>query len=125
METGPDTATGLYDVKRLARRLGVKTSTIRSMKARGTIPPPTSNDINGGAVWSADTINQFLSVDKTKINAPLTKSSNRKQPRTIDLFSGCGGRSLGCANAGFEVVAGFDNWEDAVITYNRNFVHSG
>ncbi|MGI6617745.1 MAG: DNA (cytosine-5-)-methyltransferase [Saccharofermentanales bacterium] len=124
METGPDTATGLYDVKRLARRLGVKTSTIRSMKARGTIPPPTSNDINGGAVWSADTINQFLSVDKTKINAPLTKSSNRKLPRIIDLFSGCGGMSLGFSNAGFEVIAGFDNWEDAVITYNNNFGHS-
>ena len=45
MENGPDTATGLYDVKRLAKRMGVKTSTIRSMKARGTIPAPTCNDI--------------------------------------------------------------------------------
>ena len=32
--------------------------------------------------------------------------------------------SLGFSNAGFEVIAGFDNWEDAVITYNNNFGHS-
>jgi DNA (cytosine-5)-methyltransferase 1 len=28
--------------------------------------------------------------------------------RTIDLFCGCGGMSLGFQNAGFDVVAAFD-----------------
>lgn len=37
--------------------------------------------------------------------------------RTIDLFSGCGGMSLGFENAGFDVVAAFDNWDPAVTIY--------
>ena len=32
-----------------------------------------------------------------------------KKPRVVDLFSGCGGMSLGFENAGFDVVAAFDN----------------
>ena len=43
--------------------------------------------------------------------------------RTIDLFSGCGGMSLGFQNAGFDVVAAFDNWEPAVNIYSQNFTH--
>ena len=43
--------------------------------------------------------------------------------RTIDLFSGCGGLTLGFEQAGFEVVAAFDFWEAAVNTYRLNFDH--
>lgn len=43
--------------------------------------------------------------------------------RTIDLFCGCGGMSLGFINAGYEVVAAFDNWEAAVNIYRKNFSH--
>lgn len=43
--------------------------------------------------------------------------------RTIDLFSGCGGLSLGFQNAGFEIVAGFDNWQPAINIYEKNFNH--
>jgi len=43
--------------------------------------------------------------------------------RTIDLFCGCGGLTLGFANAGFNVVAAFDNWKPAIETYHRNFSH--
>lgn len=43
--------------------------------------------------------------------------------RTIDLFSGCGGLSLGFQNAGFELVAGFDNWQPAISIYEKNFNH--
>jgi DNA (cytosine-5)-methyltransferase 1 len=45
------------------------------------------------------------------------------QFRVIDLFSGCGGLSLGIQNAGFEVIAGFDNWELAIDVYRCNFAH--
>lgn len=38
----------------------------------------------------------------------------------IDLFSGCGGLSLGFENAGFESVLAIDNWKDALITYSYN-----
>ncbi len=43
--------------------------------------------------------------------------------RVLDLFSGCGGLSLGFQNAGFEVVAAFDNWKPAVEIYKANFNH--
>ena len=34
--------------------------------------------------------------------------------KCIDLFSGCGGLSLGFEKSGFEVVAAFDYWEPAI-----------
>lgn len=43
--------------------------------------------------------------------------------RVVDLFSGCGGLSLGFQNAGFEIVGAFDNWEPAVEAYRKNFDH--
>lgn len=42
---------------------------------------------------------------------------------TVDLFSGCGGLSLGFQNAGFEIKAAFDKWEPAVKVYRENFDH--
>lgn len=41
----------------------------------------------------------------------------------VDLFSGCGGMSLGFQNAGFNVKAAFDNWQSAVDIYRANFNH--
>ena len=35
----------------------------------------------------------------------------------IDLFSGCGGLSLGFEMAGFTGVLAIDNWKDALTTY--------
>ncbi len=43
--------------------------------------------------------------------------------KTVDLFAGCGGMSLGFQNAGFEVIAAYDNWDKAVEIYRRNFTH--
>lgn len=43
--------------------------------------------------------------------------------KTIDLFCGCGGMSLGFQNAGFDVVAAFDNWAPAISVYKKNFLH--
>jgi len=39
---------------------------------------------------------------------------------TVDLYSGCGGLSLGFEAAGFNIVAAFDNWKPAVDTYRLN-----
>ncbi len=43
--------------------------------------------------------------------------------RAVDLFSGCGGMSLGFQNIGFDVVAAFDNWQPAAQVYKENFEH--
>ncbi len=43
--------------------------------------------------------------------------------RVVDLFSGCGGLSLGFQNAGFEIAAAFDNWEPAIKVYQANLKH--
>lgn len=43
--------------------------------------------------------------------------------RIIDLFAGCGGMSLGFQNAGFNIIAAYDNWQPAINIYNLNFKH--
>ena len=43
--------------------------------------------------------------------------------RVVDLFSGCGGLSLGFEKAGFEVVGAYDNWDAAIEIYKANFTH--
>lgn len=47
----------------------------------------------------------------------------KKIYKVIDLFAGCGGLSLGFQNAGFKVVAAFDNWDEAINIYKLNFSH--
>ena len=44
--------------------------------------------------------------------------------KVLDLFSGCGGLSYGFECAGFHIVAGVDNWEDALVTYRANHKNS-
>lgn len=41
----------------------------------------------------------------------------------VDLFSGCGGLSLGFQNAGNNILAAFENWDDAISVYKSNFKH--
>ena len=43
--------------------------------------------------------------------------------RVVDLFSGCGGMSLGLEQAGLDVVGAFDNWDPAIAIYRENFQH--
>lgn len=43
--------------------------------------------------------------------------------KVVDLFCGCGGLSLGFEKAGMDVVAGFDNWPEALAVYGNNFNH--
>jgi DNA (cytosine-5)-methyltransferase 1 len=41
----------------------------------------------------------------------------------VDLFSGCGGMSLGFHNSGYKILGGFDNWKPALNVYRNNFSH--
>lgn len=43
--------------------------------------------------------------------------------KVVDLFSGCGGMSLGFKMAGYEIVGAFDNWDAAINIYQANFSH--
>lgn len=43
--------------------------------------------------------------------------------RCVDLFSGCGGLSLGFTQAGHTIVSAFDNWDEAIEVYRANFKH--
>ena len=43
--------------------------------------------------------------------------------RAVDLFSGCGGLSLGLMKAGVDVIGAFENWQPAIEVYERNFKH--
>lgn len=45
------------------------------------------------------------------------------RPRCIDIFCGAGGLSKGFSDAGFEIIAGIDNNQEALITFAYN--HKG
>jgi len=47
-----------------------------------------------------------------------------KKYTVLDLFSGCGGMSLGFEHAGFEILLGIDNWNDALVTFKNNHWNS-
>ena len=44
--------------------------------------------------------------------------------KTLDVFSGCGGMSLGFTKAGFALTMAVDNWGPAINTYRQNFSHT-
>ena len=58
------------------------------------------------------------------IQNKLDRVSDGAAPRVLDLFSGCGGLSLGFARAGFEIVGAVEFDAEAVRTHARNF-HAG
>lgn len=43
--------------------------------------------------------------------------------RTVDLFCGCGGLSLGFQKCGYEIAGAFDIWQPAIDCYTSNFNH--
>lgn len=45
----------------------------------------------------------------------------KKGYKVLDLFCGCGGISMGFSLAGFEIVGGIDNNEQATLTFRQNF----
>ena len=121
----PEPETDLYDVKRLAQYLGVKPNSIRSLRNRGQLPEPTASDINGGAVWHKDVVTAFFSGEVKIIHFNFkARQQVEGLPPVIDLFSGCGGMSLGFEQAGFKILHAYDNWKCAVETYEANFSHA-
>ena len=64
----------------------------------------------------ADLFNQnWVEIDTKKV---------RKSHKTVDLFAGAGGLSLGLQQAGFKVIGSVEIDKDASKTINRNFPES-
>ena len=55
------------------------------------------------------------------INEKLLRLRSGAKPRVLDLFSGCGGLSLGFRAAGFEITAAIENSPKAAASYSANF----
>jgi site-specific DNA-cytosine methylase len=51
----------------------------------------------------------------------LARVARGERPRVLDLFSGCGGLSLGLHRAGFEILAGVEIDPHAAASFGRNF----
>jgi DNA (cytosine-5)-methyltransferase 1 len=58
------------------------------------------------------------------IKSKIARINEGKSPRVLDLFSGCGGISLGFHAAGFEIVAAVEIDATAAATHAMNF-HGG
>ena len=55
------------------------------------------------------------------IQAKLSRLRAGGQPRVLDLFSGCGGLSLGFTAAGFEIAAAIEKDPSSSASYGANF----
>ena len=54
----------------------------------------------------------------------MKASLSTNKYRVLDLFCGCGGLSLGFEQAGFEILLGIDNWNEALNTFQNNHRNS-
>lgn len=55
------------------------------------------------------------------IHRKISRLRAGERPRVLDLFSGCGGLSLGFSAAGFEISAAVENDPVAAASYSKNF----
>ncbi len=112
------------DTATFAELLNVTPSTVRVKQHRGELPKPMAQKINGGTVWKTATVREYLTPTPSRpCKASANAQINEALPHVIDLFSGCGGLSLGFQKAGFKLLEGYDNWQPAVDTYNANLNH--
>lgn len=64
-----------------------------------------------------------MSADPKLIRQKIQRLRAGARPRVLDLFSGCGGISLGFQAAGYEIVAAVENDPDAARSHGLNFHH--
>ena len=65
-----------------------------------------------------------VQTDQFAVTQKIERLRKGKRPRVLDMFSGCGGLSLGFLAAGFDIVAAIDNDPDAARSHGINF-HDG
>jgi DNA (cytosine-5)-methyltransferase 1 len=64
---------------------------------------------------------RFFAFTDRRVGATTALTSSMSRPTCIDLFSGCGGLSLGLGRADFSILAAIDFDEHAIRTYKENF----
>ncbi|MBM7046250.1 DNA cytosine methyltransferase [Rhizobium lusitanum] len=64
-----------------------------------------------------------MSADPKVIRQKIQRLHAGARPRVLDLFSGCGGISLGFQAAGYEIVAAIENDPEAARSHGLNFHH--
>lgn len=64
-----------------------------------------------------------MEIDRLSASSPKQDINMDTKYKVIDLFSGCGGMSLGFQKAGFDIVRAFDFWQPAIDVYQANFTH--
>jgi DNA (cytosine-5)-methyltransferase 1 len=71
-------------------------------------------------------LNKWDGVDSKlqAIQQKITRFQNGGKPRVLDLFSGCGGFSVGFSAAGFAIAASVEFDREAAKSHGRNF-HGG
>lgn len=65
-----------------------------------------------------------MKTRKDPIKSKLSRIASGEAPRVLDLFSGCGGLSLGFHRAGFKIAAAVELDQMAAASHGRNF-HGG
>ena len=120
----PSRTTGMFDTKTLAKALGVQPATIKTMRSRNQLPKPAGT-VGNSLVWTKESVYSHFGVwpKQRETRLPGLPPANPHLPKVVDLFSGCGGMSLGFQKAGFNVLVGYDNWPCAVDTYSANMGH--
>ncbi|MDR2489001.1 MAG: DNA cytosine methyltransferase [Desulfovibrio sp.] len=63
-------------------------------------------------------------MDPKVVKAKIARLKNGHRPRVLDLFSGCGGLSLGFCSAGYEITAAIEYEAYAAKSHGVNF-HNG
>ena len=67
---------------------------------------------------------KYSSAVEAAVAAKIGRLRKGIRPRLLDMFSGCGGLSLGFRAAGFDITAAIENDPDAARSHGENF-HSG
>ncbi len=114
-----------------------------SEKRRTTDFHETAHDVNGNSVFTTfirtplahspglrivggrrKTINmgelRVLCRSRESNMRAIRKTTSTHRPTAIDLFSGCGGLTIGMKRAGFSVLAAIECWDVAVEAYKLN-----
>jgi hypothetical protein len=90
---------------------------IRALNAQGTTDVSHPEPEQEGAISGAR-------MTPRAIRQKIARLSAGGRPRVLDLFSGCGGLSLGFHAAGFEITAAVESDPDAARSHGINF-HNG